>query len=34
MESMESIMKYGLRKPGEKVEGKVLQVVEGHIPLC
>lgn len=32
-ESLHSIMNCGLKKPGDVVNGKKLDIVEGHIPL-
>lgn len=31
-ESLHSIAKYGLKKPGDLVDGKKLKIVGGHIP--
>jgi hypothetical protein len=33
IDNLFSIMKHGLKRPGDVVEGKSLEVVDGHIPL-
>lgn len=32
-DNLESIMRYGLKKPGDIIEGKKIDIVPGHIPL-